>query len=57
MNSVLGLPLDAFLAAAVAARVVAVRFAQISHGGGGDLSAVKRSAPRTTAWPTNGGNL
>src|SRR5579862_205493 len=46
--------------AAVAALLVAPGRAQSDHDGGGgghDFSAARLTAPPTTGWPTNGGNL
>jgi alcohol dehydrogenase (cytochrome c) len=42
---------------ALAALLVTSAFAQVKHGGGHGFSAAGLTAPPTTSWPTNGGNL
>ena len=41
----------------VAALFVTSAILQIARGGEDDFSAAKLTAPPTTSWPTNGGNL
>ena len=48
---------SAALAAAVAALLAASGHAQATRGSERDLSAATLTAPPTTGWPTNGGNL
>jgi quinohemoprotein ethanol dehydrogenase len=49
--------LSAALAAAVAALLVTSGRAQSTHGSEHDFSGAAMTAPPTTNWPTNGGNL
>ena len=56
MRSVL-LPPRIPLSVAVAALLVTSGYAQLKRGSERDFSAARLTAPPTTSWPTNGGNL
>src|SRR5262245_40018318 len=47
----------AALSVAAAALLIASGYAQLKQGGPPDFSGPKLTAPPTTGWPTNGGNL
>ena len=51
------LSFSAALSAAVAGLLVTSGYAQVKRGSEGAFSAARLTAPPTTGWPTNGGNL
>ena len=51
------LSFSAALSAVVAGLLVTAGSAQVSRKSDGDFSVARMTAPPTTGWPTNGGNL